>query len=158
PFKVWEGDNLYLAHSVIISTGASAKYIGLPNEKRLMAKGVSACATCDGALFKNVRVAVVGGGDTAMEEALFLTRYASQVIVIHRRNSFRASKIMADRVSKHPKIQVIWDTVVTDVLGDKLVNGLVLKNVKTGAESKLEVEGMFVAIGHQPNTSIFADQ
>lgn len=158
PFKVWEGDNIYLAHSVIVSTGASAKYLGLPSEKKLMGKGVSACATCDGAFFRNVRVAVVGGGDTAMEEALFLTRYASRVFVIHRRDTFRASKIMADRVLKDPKIEVIWDTTIEDVLGDKLVNALVLKNLKTGAKSQLDVEGMFVAIGHQPNTAIFAGQ
>jgi thioredoxin reductase (NADPH) len=158
PFKVWQGDQLYLARSVIIATGASAKYMGLENERRLMAKGVSACATCDGAFFRNVKVAIVGGGDTAMEEALFLTRYASEVIVVHRRDHFRASKIMAEKVMKHPKIRIIWDTAVEDVLGDKLVSGLKLKNLKTGQVSQLDVEGMFVAIGHQPNTAVFDKQ
>ncbi len=158
PFKVWVGDDLHVGQAVIVATGASAKYLGLPNERRLMAKGVSACATCDGAFFKNVPIAIVGGGDTAMEEALFLTRYASQIYLIHRRDSFRASKIMVERVTNHPKIQIVWDTVVEDVLGDTLVNGLVLKNLKTAQITQLNVEGLFIAIGHQPNTAIFKGQ
>lgn len=155
PFKLWVGEDLHLAKSVIISTGATAKYLGLPNEMRLIGKGVSACATCDGAFFKNQPVAVIGGGDTAMEEANFLTRFASKVFVIHRRHEFRASKIMADRVLKNPKIEVLWNTEMADVLGDKAVKGLKIKNVVSGAESTLDVEGVFVAIGHKPNTDLF---
>ncbi|MDX1439192.1 MAG: thioredoxin-disulfide reductase [Rubricoccaceae bacterium] len=144
-----------LADSVIISTGASAKYLGLENEQRLLGYGVSACATCDGAFFRDVEVAIVGGGDTAMEEALFLTRFASKVHLIHRRDEFRASKIMQKRVLEHEKINVIWDTVVTDVLGDNEVEGGVIKNVKTEEVETLPVGGFFVAIGHKPNTDIF---
>jgi thioredoxin reductase (NADPH) len=155
PFKVWVGNDLFQAQSIIIATGASAKYIGLESEKKLMGRGVSACATCDGAFFRNVPVSIVGGGDTAMEEATFLTRFASQVYLIHRRDSFRASKIMADRVMKNPKIKIIWDTEVIEVLGDKKVTGVKLKNLKTGDISELPVEGMFAAIGHKPNTDIF---
>lgn len=146
--------------TLIIATGASAKYIGLDSERKLIGRGVTSCATCDGAFYRNVPVAVVGGGDTAMEEANFLTRFASTVHVIHRRNEFRASKIMVDRALKNPKIKVIWDTVVTDVLdvARNEVTGLKLKNVKTGAESTLEVKAMFSAIGHQPNTGPFKGQ
>lgn len=155
PFKIWVDNDLYTAHSVIISTGATAKYLGLENEKRLLGRGVSACATCDGAFFKNVPVCVIGGGDTAMEEANFLTRFASKVHVIHRRGEFRASKIMAERVMKNPKVEVIWNTELVDVLGDKGVKGVRLKNVETGAESTLDLEGVFIAIGHKPNTDLF---
>ncbi len=155
PFKMWVGDQLYQSQAVIISTGASAKYIGLPNERRLLGRGVSACATCDGAFFKNQEVAIVGGGDTAMEEATFLTRFASKVWVIHRRDEFRASKIMAERVLKNPKIEVIWDTAVVDVLGEKAVTSIQLKNLKTDATRELKVDGLFVAIGHKPNTDLF---
>lgn len=155
PFKIWVDDDLYTANSVIISTGATAKYLGLENEKRLLGRGVSACATCDGAFFKNVPVCVIGGGDTAMEEANFLTRFASKVYVIHRRGEFRASKIMAERVMKHPKIEVIWNTELVDVLGDKGVKGVRLKNTETGVESTLDLEGVFIAIGHKPNTDLF---
>ena len=158
PFKVWVGQDLYLTKSVIISTGASAKYLGLESEKRLMAKGVSACATCDGAFFKNLKVAVVGGGDTAMEEATFLTRFASKVYVIHRRDSFRASKIMAEKVLNHPKIEVLWNSAVEEVLGEKGVTGVRLKNLKDNKVSDLPVEGLFLAIGHHPNTDIFKGQ
>lgn len=158
PFKIWVGKDELLAKAVIISTGASAKYLGLPSEKAYMNKGVSACATCDGAFFRNVEVAVVGGGDTAMEEAQFLTRFASKVHVIHRRDSFRASKIMAERVLNHPKIQVIWDSEVTEVLGDgKAVSSLKVKNLKTQSESELKVQGLFLAIGHKPNTDLFKE-
>ncbi|MGE4130318.1 MAG: thioredoxin-disulfide reductase [Bdellovibrionales bacterium] len=155
PFKIWVENEEHSARAVIISTGATAKYLGLENEKRLLGRGVSACATCDGAFFKNVPVAVIGGGDTAMEETNFLTRFASKVYVIHRRDSFRASKIMADRVLKNPKVQVLWNTEMIDVLGDKGVKGLKLRNTSTGEESSLDVEGVFVAIGHKPNTELF---
>lgn len=158
PFKVWIGTELHQAQAVIISTGASAKYLGLPNEKRLLGRGVSACATCDGAFFKNQEVAVVGGGDTAMEEASFLTRFATKVYLIHRRDSFRASKIMVDRTLKNPKIEVLWNTVIEDVLGEKEVTGLKLKNVETKESNELKVQGLFAAIGHKPNTDIFKGQ
>ncbi|MEM0961770.1 MAG: thioredoxin-disulfide reductase [Bacteroidota bacterium] len=144
-----------LADAVIVATGASAKYLGLENEKRLLGRGVSACATCDGAFFRDEEIAIVGGGDTAMEEALFLTRFASQVHVIHRRGEFRASKIMQDRVLSSPKVTVHWNTVVTDVLGDDAVTGLQLEDTVTGEARQLDVTGFFVAIGHKPNTDIF---
>jgi len=144
--------------ALIIATGASAKLLGLKNESRLMGRGVSACATCDGFFFRNQDIAVVGGGDTAMEEANFLTRFAKSVTLIHRRDTFRASKVMQDRVLKNPKIKVIYDTGVEDVLGQDEVVGLKLKNLKTGAISELPVTGFFVAIGHQPNTRLFKGQ
>lgn len=155
PFKIWVDNDLYQSRAVIVSTGATAKYLGLENERRLIGRGVSACATCDGAFFKGQEVAVIGGGDTAMEEANFLTRFASKVHVIHRRHEFRASKIMADRVLNNPKVNVIWNTQLTDVLGDKGVTGIRLRNVETGAESTMDIHGVFIAIGHQPNTSLF---
>ncbi len=144
--------------TLIISTGASAKLLGLPAERKLMGKGVSACATCDGFFFRNQDIAVVGGGDTAMEEANFLTRFAKSVTLIHRRDTFRASKVMVDRVLANPKVKVIYDTAVEDILGENEVLGLKLKNLKTGATSELPVTGFFVAIGHQPNTGLFAGQ
>jgi len=144
------------ADAVIVATGANAKWIGLPNEERLAHSGggVSACAVCDGALppFRNQVLAVVGGGDSAMEEATYLTKFASEVHIIHRRDEFRASKIMAERTLENPKIRPVWNTVVTDVVGDDFITGLRLKNVVTGEESTLEVAGLFVAIGHKPNT------
>jgi thioredoxin reductase (NADPH) len=155
PFKVWVGDEMHLARTVIISTGASAKYLGLPSEKAYYNKGVSACATCDGAFFRNMEVAVVGGGDTAMEEATFLTRFASKVYIIHRRDSFRASKIMADKAMNNPKIQVIWNTTVEEIQGEQFVTGLRLKNLVDNKESHLPVQGLFLAIGHKPNTDLF---
>jgi thioredoxin reductase (NADPH) len=156
PFRLLIDDEKpLLAQTVIISTGASAKYLGLENERRLLGRGVSACATCDGAFFRGENVAVAGGGDTAMEEALFLTRFASKVYVIHRRSELRASKIMQERAMKNEKIEFLWDTIVTDVLGENTVEGLALKNKKTGKESTLPVGGFFVAIGHKPNTEIF---
>lgn len=158
PFKVMAGDEVYLANTVIISTGATAKYLGIPSEKKYMGKGVSACATCDGAFFRNVEVAVVGGGDTAMEEALFLTRFATKVYVIHRRDEFRASKIMADKVLSHPKISVIWNSEVVEVQGEKLVKSLKVRNIVENSTTDLKVDGLFVAIGHKPNTDIFAGQ
>jgi thioredoxin reductase (NADPH) len=158
PFKVWIGDELYQSKTIIISTGASAKYLGLENEKRLLGRGVSACATCDGAFFRDVEVAIVGGGDTAMEEALFLTRFASKVYVIHRRESFRASKIMADRVVNHEKIEVLWNSELKDVLGENQVTGMLIHNNKSGEDQEMKVEGVFIAIGHKPNTDIFEGQ
>lgn len=148
------------ARTVIIATGASAKYLNLPSEQKLIGRGVTSCATCDGAFYKNVPVAVVGGGDTAMEEAIFLTRFASKVHLIHRREEFRASKIMVERVTKHPKIEIIYNTVVEEVLdvAKNEVSALRLKHVKTGAGSTLPVAALFVAIGHQPNTAPFQGQ
>lgn len=158
PFKVWIGDKLHLTQSVIISTGASAKYLGLPSEKQYANRGVSACATCDGAFFRNQEIGVVGGGDTAMEEAQFLTRFASKVYVIHRRDSFRASKIMVERVLKNPKIEVLWNTEVIEVLGDgKGMTGAKLKSTTDGAVRDLPITGLFLAIGHKPNTDLFKD-
>lgn len=156
PFKVTVGKETYLTHSIIISTGASAKYIGLPSEKQYYNRGVSACATCDGAFFKNVEVAVVGGGDTAMEEANFLTRFASKVFLIHRSENFKASKIMLDRAKANPKIEFITNTTVEEVIGDgKSVTGLRLKSTTTGDVTTKNLQGLFVAIGHQPNTKLF---
>ncbi len=155
PFRLTTDSGEYLARTIIISTGASAKWLGLPSEQRLQGRGVSACATCDGFFFKGKDVAVIGGGDTAMEEANFLTRYANHVTVIHRRDSLRASKIMQDRAFRNPKISFIWETDVTEVLGDDAITGLLLRNVKTGEESVLPVQGLFLAIGHEPNTGLF---
>lgn len=158
PFKlVVDEETPLLAQTVIISTGASAKYLGLENEQRLLGYGVSACATCDGAFFRGDEVAIVGGGDTAMEEALFLTRFASKVYVIHRRDTLRASQIMQERAMGNAKIEFIWDTTVTEVKGEKEVDGLTLENLKTGVTSELAVKALFVAIGHKPNTEVFQD-
>ena len=155
PFKLTTDSGDYLARAIIISTGASAKWLGLPKEQQLQGRGVSACATCDGFFFKGKDVAVIGGGDTALEEAAFLTRYANHVTVIHRRDSLRASKIMQDRAFNNPKISFIWDTEVIDVLGDTAMTGLQLRNVKTDEENTLPMQGLFLAIGHQPNTDLF---
>ncbi len=158
PFRVWSEDDEYEGETVIISTGASARWLGIPGEERLRGHGVSACATCDGFFFRDKELAVVGGGDSAMEEALFLTRFASKVTIIHRRDEFRASEIMVRRAVENPKIEVVWDSVVEEVLGDGEVTGVRIRNVKTGDESVLGVDGMFVAIGHDPNTGIFRGQ
>jgi thioredoxin reductase (NADPH) len=160
PFKLWaEGaEEPTLAKVVIIATGAQAKWLGLPGEQRLMGRGVSGCATCDAFFFKHKRVAVVGGGDTAMEEALVLSKFAGEVVLIHRRDEFRASKIMLDRARKNPKITFITDTVVEDVLGEESVEGIRIKNLKTGEISELEVDGFFAAIGHAPSTGILKSQ
>ena len=161
PLKVILDDGKVLeSKTVIIATGASAKYLGLESEQKLIGRGVTSCATCDGAFYRNVPVAVVGGGDTAMEEAVFLTRFASTVHLLHRRDEFRASKIMADRVLNHAKIKVHWNTVVEEVLdlAKNEVTGLKLKNTKTGESTTLDVAALFVAIGHQPNTKPFAGQ
>src|SRR5213079_3228946 len=155
PFTVTSDSGDYLARTIIIATGASAKWLELPSEQRLQGRGVSACATCDGFFFKNKEVAVIGGGDTAMEEAIFLTRYTNHVTVIHRRDTLRASKIMQDRAFKNPKISFIWDTEVSEVLGDDAITGLLLHNVKTDEESTLPIQGFFLAIGHKPNTDLF---
>jgi len=148
------------AKTIIIATGASAQYLGIESEQKLIGRGVSGCATCDGAFYRDVPVAVVGGGDTALEEALFLTRFASKVTVIHRRDQFRASKIMVDRLLAHPKVEVLWDSAVEEVLdvAKNEVTGLKIRNVKTGTISDLAVNGLFVAIGHKPNTKPFAGQ
>jgi thioredoxin reductase (NADPH) len=158
PFKVWVGEDLYQANGIIISTGASAKYLGLESERKLLGRGVSACATCDGAFFREQKVIVVGGGDTAMEEATFLTRFASEVIIVHRRDEFRASKIMADKALNHPKIKVMWNSALEEVLGDKVVEGAKIKNLQTGQVDEIKVEGVFIAIGHKPNTDLFKGQ
>ncbi len=158
PFRVWVDEDEYQADSIIISTGASARWLGIPGEERLRGYGVSACATCDGFFFRDQEIAVVGGGDSAMEEALFLTKFASKVTVIHRRDEFRASKIMAQRVLDHDKIEVMWDTVAAEVIGDSAVTGLKVRNVKTEEVQELAVTGVFIAIGHDPNTSIFQGQ
>jgi thioredoxin reductase (NADPH) len=160
PFKLWaEGEEEpTLANSVIIATGAKAKWIGLEGEQRLMGRGVSGCATCDGFFFKEKKVAVVGGGDTAMEEALFLTKYVGEVLLIHRRDTFRASKIMLERARNNPKITFVTDAVVEDILGENSVEGIRVKNVKTGEERKIAVEGFFAAIGHEPATRLFKGQ
>ena len=158
PFKVWVGDEIYESEALIISTGASARWLGIPGESRLRGYGVSACATCDGFFFRDRPIAIVGGGDSAMEEAIFLTKFASKVTILHRRDEFRASKIMAQRAIDHPKIEVLWNTTIEEVLGDDLVTGLRVKNVLTEEESVLPVEGFFLAIGHDPNTKIFQSQ
>ena len=146
------------AKAVVIATGASPIWMGLDAEKRLMAKGVSACATCDGAFFRGVPVVVIGGGDTAMEEAIFITRFASKVTIVHRRDQFRASKIMADRALANPKIEVAWNSVAVDIFGDSAVTGVKIRDVKTGAERVIECKGYFAALGHSPNTGIFKGQ
>lgn len=163
PFRLWVDDEAYSADSLIISTGASAKWLGIPSEKVYMGYGVSACATCDGFFFKRLEVVVVGGGDTAIEEATFLTKFASKVTIIHRRDALRASKIMQERAMKNPKIAFVWDSVVEEVLGKdeggkKSVTGVRLRNVKTGAVSIIKTDGLFMGIGHKPNTELFVGQ
>jgi thioredoxin reductase (NADPH) len=161
PFKIWQEDKLFLAQSVIVCTGATAKWIGIPSEKhyREVNGGVSACATCDGFFYRNMEIGVVGGGDTAMEEASFLTKFASKVHVIHRRDALRASRIMQERAKKNPKIAFEWNAEVVEVLGDgKKVTGLKLKSTKDGSTRDLPVQGLFLAIGHEPNTKIFKGQ
>jgi thioredoxin reductase (NADPH) len=159
PFRVSLHTEAYEAATLIIATGASAKLIGLPAEKRLMGNGVSACATCDGFFFKEKDVSVVGGGDTAMEEANFLTKYATRVHVIHRRDQLRASKIMQDRVRRNPKVDFVWNAVVADILGDPNEGGVtavVLEDTRTKGRRTVPTEGVFIAIGHEPNTKLFA--
>ena len=159
PFRVTTADAEYTCHALIIATGASAKWMGLPSEKEYQGRGVSACATCDGFFFKNVEVAVVGGGDTAIEEATFLTKFATKVHLIHRRGELRASKIMQHKAETHPKIALVWHSAVDEVLGDgKAVTGVRLKSTKDGSTSDLPVKGLFMGIGHEPNTALFKGQ
>jgi thioredoxin reductase (NADPH) len=157
PFEIVAEGEVVKAQSIIISTGASAKLLGIESEKKMMGYGVSACATCDGAFFKDKEVIVVGGGDTAIEEATFLTRFATKVTIVHRRDELRASKIMQDRARKNPKIAFLWDTVVQEIKGVQKdgVSGAVLKNLKTGKSSDFKCDGVFIAIGHRPNTTLF---
>lgn len=158
PFRVSVGSDEYNTESIIVATGASARWLDVPGEEKLRGYGVSACATCDGFFFKDRPIVVVGGGDSAMEEALFLTRFASGVTVVHRRDEFRASKIMAARVLDHPKIDVLWNTVVEEVLGDTSVEAVRLKNLDSGKIEDFATQGVFVAIGHDPNTALFEGQ
>ena len=157
PFGVWAGDQEWRAKTLIIATGATAKWLGVPGEDKLRGRGVSACATCDGFFFRDKELVVVGGGDTAMEEATFLTKFASRVTIVHRRDEFRASKIMQDRALANPKISVTWDTVVEEILGDGAVGAVRLRNVKTGETTEFRTDGVFVAIGHDPSTGLFLD-
>jgi thioredoxin reductase (NADPH) len=158
PFGVWVGEREYRSRSVIVSTGATARMLGLPNEQRLLGHGVSTCATCDGFFFREKAIAVVGGGDSAIEEALFLTKFATSVTVVHRRDELRASKIMQDRAFANPKIDFAWNAVVDDVVGNGSVESLRMRNTETGVQSDLDVQGLFVAIGHDPNTGLFRGQ
>ncbi|MEK7468421.1 MAG: thioredoxin-disulfide reductase [Planctomycetota bacterium] len=159
PFKVWVGETLHESKAVILATGARAKYIGLPSELKFANKGVSACATCDGALFKGKELVVVGGGDSAMEEGNFLTRFASKVTLVHRREEFRASRIMIDRMKANPKVAWQLNKAVEEIYGDdKRVLGVKLKDTKTGAVTDFRTDGVFLAIGHEPNTKVFTGQ
>ena len=158
PFGVWVGDHEHRAESVIVATGAQSLMLGLESENRLIGHGLSTCATCDGFFFRGHEIGVVGGGDSAMEEALFLTKFASKVTIIHRRDSLRASKIMQDRAHANEKIEFLWDTVVTDLVGDNKLEAVQVENLKTGASSALALTGLFVAIGHVPNTPLFKGQ
>ena len=158
PFGVWAGDQGWRARTLILATGASAKWLGVPGEDRLRGRGVSACATCDGFFFRDRELVVVGGGDTAMEEATFLTRFASKVTIVHRRGEFRASKILQERVLSNPKISVIWDSVVDEIVGDGAVRAVRLREVTTNEVRELVTDGVFMAIGHRPNTELVRGQ
>ncbi len=158
PLKVYVGEEEIQGNSVIVASGASAKWLDIESEKKFKGKGVSSCATCDGAFYKNRDVIVVGGGDSAMEESNFLTRFCRKVILVHRRDTFRASKIMLDRARNNPKIEIVTDTAVDEIKGSNAVEAVILKNLKTGEKKELSVDGVFVAIGHTPNTKIFKDQ
>lgn len=160
PFEIFVGAQKYLSETVIISTGASAKLMGIESERKLLGHGVSTCATCDGAFFRNQEVIVVGGGDTAMEDATFITKFASKVYIVHRRDTLRASKIMQERAQKNPKISFIWDSTVEKIhdVDKKTVTGVTLRNLKTNQRTEMNCSGVFVAIGHQPNTEIFKGQ
>ena len=155
PFGIWVDQDEYRTDAVIVASGASARWLGIPGEEKLRGHGVSACATCDGFFFRDREIMVVGGGDSAMEESLFLTKFASKVTIVHRRGEFRASKIMARRALEHPKIDIRWDSVVEEILGDNAVSGVRVRNVATDAIEEAATEGVFVAIGHDPNTSLF---
>ena len=158
PFTIEVGSETVLARTIIISTGATARWLGLENEQRLIGKGVSACATCDGFFFRDRELVVVGGGDSAMEEAMFLTKFASKVKVVHRREELRASKIMADRAMANEKIEFLWNSEVADVLGEDAVTAVVLRDTQTGETREMATDGLFLAIGHDPASSLFADQ
>lgn len=158
PFEVWVGDTLHLAQSVIVSTGAQSLMLGLEAEERLIGHGLSTCATCDGFFFRGHDIAVVGGGDSALEEAGFLTKFADKVLLVHRRDELRASKIMQQRAFDNPKIEFVWNSTVVEVLGDEQVEGIVIEDVTNGERSTVEVTGLFVAIGHRPNTDLFRGQ
>ena len=158
PFRVWAGDHEWRAVTVIVATGATAKWLDVPGEERLRGRGVSACATCDGFFFRDRDLVVVGGGDTAMEESTFLTKFANKVSIVHRRDEFRASKIMQDRALSNPKVDVIWDTEVDKVTGDDAVTGVTLRNVRSGELTDFPTDGVFMAIGHTPNTQLFEGQ
>src|SRR5688572_9552827 len=155
PFAVKAGDQVWKARTIIVATGATARWLDVPGEAKLRGRGVSACATCDGFFFRERELVVVGGGDSAMEEATFLTKFASKVTIVHRRDEFRASAIMVERALSNPKIEVAWNSVVEEVLGDDAVTGVMLRNVETGEVSELRTDGVFMAIGHDPNTSLF---
>jgi thioredoxin reductase (NADPH) len=157
-FGVWAGDQEWRARTLIVATGASAKWLGVPGEEKLRGRGVSACATCDGFFFRDRELVVVGGGDTAMEEATFLTKFASKVTIVHRREEFRASRIMQDRVMANPKIGVTWNAVVEEIVGDDAVTGVRLRDVRSDETSELGTDGVFMAIGHTPNTSLLEGQ
>ena len=158
PFKVQAGEKTFLAKILIIATGASARWLGIPSEQKLVGKGVSSCAVCDAPFFKDKEVAVVGGGDSALREALFLTKFASEVSVIHRRDKLRAFQALQDRAFANPKIKFIWDSEVVEVLGKEKVEAVKIKNIKTGKETEIEIDGLFVAIGHKPNTEFLKGQ
>src|SRR5687768_2808075 len=155
PYRVWAGDEVWETRTVVIATGATAKWLDVPGEETLRGRGVSACATCDGFFFRDKELIVVGGGDSAMEEATFLTKFASKVTVVHRRDHLRASKIMQDRAFKNDKIEFVWDSTISEVLGNGKVDGARLRNVKTDEIMDLKTDGIFVAIGHTPNTALF---
>jgi thioredoxin reductase (NADPH) len=158
PLRVWVENEEHRAHAVIVATGATARWLGLPCEQHFQGRGLSACATCDGAFFKEKQLVVVGGGDSAMEEAVFLTRYATKVTIVHRRDEFRASQIMIDRARANPKIEFVTNAVVENILGDGKVEAVVLRNTVTDEKSEYKTDGVFVAIGHDPNTALFVDQ
>lgn len=158
PYGVWVESEEYRAHTVIVATGASAQWLGIPGEERLTGRGVSACATCDGFFFRQKELVVVGGGDTAMEEANFLTRFASKVTIVHRRDEFRASKVMVQRTLANPKVEVIWNATVTEILGDTEVTAVELEDTTSGSRRTFDTNGVFVAIGHKPNTDLFVGQ
>ena len=163
PFHIWSDEEEYTADALIVATGASARLLGLPSEKEYMGYGVSACATCDGFFCRSLEVVVIGGGDTAVEEATFLTKFASKVTIIHRRDALRASKFMQEKASKNPKIAFLWDSIIEEILGKnengkKSVAGVRVKNVKTGMTTEMKTDGVFIGIGHKPNTDLFKGQ